>query len=119
MGANLDHEGEHGDVLEASDGYVRDYLLPDDDAIPATKRVTAVLKVARRNSHLLTAAVSAAGSAAITVTLMLVTTLSSTGAPINGNTGTDDSLCYAYYNATPGSAAFFRLGDAIVTFDSC
>jgi hypothetical protein len=81
--------------------------------------VTAVLKVATRNSHLLTAVVSAAVAAAFTATLMLVTTPTSSGAPVDHRTRADASLCHGYYNATPASAASFRLGDAIATQGGC
>jgi len=38
--SDLDHVGKRGDIVEVSDGYARNYLLPKGYAIAATRGVT-------------------------------------------------------------------------------
>jgi large subunit ribosomal protein L9 len=46
--SDLDHVGKRGDIVEVSDGYARNFLLPKGHAIAATKGVTAQANSMRR-----------------------------------------------------------------------
>jgi large subunit ribosomal protein L9 len=49
---DLDHVGKRGDIVEVSDGYARNYLLPKGHAIVATKGVTNQANAMRRSRDL-------------------------------------------------------------------
>jgi len=46
--SDLDHVGKRGDIVQVSDGYARNYLLPKGYAIPATEGVTNQANAMRR-----------------------------------------------------------------------
>jgi large subunit ribosomal protein L9 len=46
--SDLDNVGKRGDIVDVSDGYARNYLLPKGHAIPATRGVTAQAGAMRR-----------------------------------------------------------------------
>ena len=51
--SDLDHVGKRGDIVDVSDGYARNYLLPKGYAILATKGVSDQANSMRRARDLM------------------------------------------------------------------